>query len=356
LVDDSAEQRDLYALMLEPTATVITASRGEDALAIAGAEPLNAIVLDVLMPGMDGWEVCRRLKASPVTRQIPVIMLTALDGVDVTATAHRAGAVTVLMKPCPVERLALAIEDALQRQADNAHQRASGTTVPGVASDQRHQVTPAHVLIVEDDTVTRLGLQQLLRERGYEALTASTYPDGLRLLEAEPPDLLIADVRLGEFNGLQFVATSQRPIPTIILSDFSGSGFEADARRLGAEYLPKPIPPAALLELIERLLAAAAPRAPIRRWTRKPVPAAVVARVDHFPAHLLNVSYGGLCFEIEQAPSGIPPSFDVTFQTSAVSIHADAVWVSRGHHQSWRCGAAVSHVNDDWRGLVDGMS
>jgi CheY-like chemotaxis protein len=212
------------------------------------------------------------------------------------------------------------------------------------------------VLIVEDDTVTRLGLQQLLRERGYEALTASSYPDGLRVLEAERPDLLIADVHLGEFNGLQFVAMSHRPIPTIILSDFSGSGFESDARRLGAEYLAKPIPPSALLELIKRLLAGAASIAPLRQWIRKPVLAAVVARVDHFPAHLLNVSYGGLCLEIEHAPSGIPPSFDVTFPTSDVSIHADAVWVSRGHHQSWRCGAAVSHVNDDWRGLVDALS
>ncbi len=100
----------------------------------------------------------------------------------------------------------------------------------------------------------------------------------------------------------------------------------------------------------------AASGAPIRRWTRKPVTAALPARVDHLAPHLLNVSYGGLCLEVDHAPSGIPPSFDVTFPTSDVSIHADAVWISRGHHQSWRCGAVVSHVNDDWRGLVDAMS
>src|SRR5438128_3773851 len=63
LVDDSAEYRDLYALMLEQTATVITASNGEDALAIAATQPLDAIVLDVMMPGMDGWQTCQRLKA-----------------------------------------------------------------------------------------------------------------------------------------------------------------------------------------------------------------------------------------------------------------------------------------------------
>ena len=118
LVDDSIEQCDLYALMLEPTASVITASRGEEALSIARAEPLDAIVLDVMMPGMDGWEVCRRLKDSPVTSHIPVLLLTSLDGVEAAGPGHRAGAAAVLMKPCPAERLAIAIEAAVRKPAD----------------------------------------------------------------------------------------------------------------------------------------------------------------------------------------------------------------------------------------------
>jgi len=113
LVDDSAEYRDLYALMLEQTATVITASRGEDALRIASEQPLDAIVLDVLMPAMDGWQTCAQLKANPRTSAIPVIMLTSLDGLDVPETAARLGAAYVLLKPCSVERLALAIQAAL---------------------------------------------------------------------------------------------------------------------------------------------------------------------------------------------------------------------------------------------------
>jgi CheY-like chemotaxis protein len=114
LVDDSAEYRDLYALMLEHTATVITASRGEDALTIASTRPLDAIVLDVMMPGLDGWQTCERLKSNPLTQSIPVIMLTSLDGLDVPATAARVGAAYVLIKPCPVDRLALAIKAALR--------------------------------------------------------------------------------------------------------------------------------------------------------------------------------------------------------------------------------------------------
>lgn len=117
LVDDSAEHRHLYALMLEPTASVAVASRGDDGLALAYADPPDVIVLDVLMPGMDGWEVGERLKANPITTASPIIMLTSLDGADVPGRARHAGAIAVLMKPCPVERLVLALQATVRRPA-----------------------------------------------------------------------------------------------------------------------------------------------------------------------------------------------------------------------------------------------
>jgi CheY-like chemotaxis protein len=122
VVDDSAEQRSLYAAMLKPTAVVLTASRGEHALALAAADPPDIVILDVMMPGMDGWETCRRLKSDPVTAGIPVIMLTSLDAVDVPVRAREAGAIAVLMKPCPVDRLVLTIH-AARRPAMDCEQR-----------------------------------------------------------------------------------------------------------------------------------------------------------------------------------------------------------------------------------------
>jgi putative two-component system response regulator len=112
LVDDSDEHRDFYAAILKRSAKVVTASRGEQALELACADPPDVIVLDVMMPGMDGWETCERLKAEPATAGIPIIMLTSLDGVDVPARARQAGAIAVLMKPCPFERLVLTINAA----------------------------------------------------------------------------------------------------------------------------------------------------------------------------------------------------------------------------------------------------
>jgi DNA-binding response OmpR family regulator len=110
------------------------------------------------------------------------------------------------------------------------------------------------VLIVEDDPATRNGLEMLLQRAGYEVLATDSVPEGRRALEEGAPDLLIADVRLGEFNGLQLIAMSGRPIPAIVVTAFVDPALEADARRLGAHYLVKPVTPGVLLSLVEELL------------------------------------------------------------------------------------------------------
>jgi DNA-binding response OmpR family regulator len=112
----------------------------------------------------------------------------------------------------------------------------------------------SRVLVVEDDVATRNGLETLLQRAGYEVLATDSVPEGRRALEESAPDLLITDVRLGEFNGLQLVAMSLKPIPAIVVTAFIDPALELDARRLGAHYLVKPIEPATLLALVEELL------------------------------------------------------------------------------------------------------
>ena len=90
---------------------------------------------------------------------------------------------------------------------------------------------------------------------GYEPLLARTFEEGQRLCRDDAPDLLIADVRLGPFNGLQLLAMGQVRIPTIVVSGFDDPVLHADARGFGADYLVKPVQPATLLALIERKLA-----------------------------------------------------------------------------------------------------
>jgi CheY-like chemotaxis protein len=115
IVDDSSEHLDYYAMLLGETMTVTTVADGGRGLAIAQAQLPDVILLDVMMPAMDGWHVCAQLKADPSTAMIPIVMLTSLDAADVPARAQQAGALAVLMKPCPLERLTLTIQSAARQ-------------------------------------------------------------------------------------------------------------------------------------------------------------------------------------------------------------------------------------------------
>jgi len=78
------------------------------------------------------------------------------------------------------------------------------------------------ILIVDDDRATREGLALLLTEAGYHPLTASTVPSALQVLAERQPDVLIADVRLGAYNGLHLVAMAPRPISTVLTERAGG--------------------------------------------------------------------------------------------------------------------------------------
>jgi CheY-like chemotaxis protein len=126
VVDDSREQCELYAFMLERAAEVLMATDGARGLEIAHTTPPDVMLLDVIMPGMSGWDVCDQLRADPVTAGIPVVILTGFDGVDVPARAKRAGAKAVLMKPCPVDRLLLTIDGVTGLGAQSSKLKAQG--------------------------------------------------------------------------------------------------------------------------------------------------------------------------------------------------------------------------------------
>ncbi len=98
-VDDSPENLDVLKSLLTPAFTVKAAINGIMALKIAEKSPPDAILLDVRMPGMDGFEVCRKLKQEEITRDIPVVFVTGEDNAAMYAMTQELGAVGVLIKP-----------------------------------------------------------------------------------------------------------------------------------------------------------------------------------------------------------------------------------------------------------------
>jgi CheY-like chemotaxis protein len=216
-----------------------------------------------------------------------------------------------------------------------------------------------HILVVDDDAAMQQMMEMMLTDAGYQATTVGTLQAALDILERTPPDLLITDVRLHGYNGLQLLATSAEPIPAIVITGSSDKGLEAEARRYGAAYLPKSRLNEALLPLVaEKLAGIDRPdtRTPPRRWPRKRVTEKLPASISGLPVRILEVSHGGVRFEFERAPGPwLPLSFTIDLPTWYSSIGIDVVWKSRAGDSRWLCGAAVSDNRPAWREIVDAM-
>ena len=116
-VDDCVAERDLYQSVLEPEFDILTASRGDQGVALAAQHHPDVIVLDVMMPEIDGWETCRRIKSNAATVDIPVLMLTGADDPDFARHAKAVWASALLHKPCSGGSLRAAILTAWERAA-----------------------------------------------------------------------------------------------------------------------------------------------------------------------------------------------------------------------------------------------
>jgi DNA-binding response OmpR family regulator len=140
----------------------------------------------------------------------------------------------------------------------------------------------ARILIVDDDQQYLDGVREWLDGAGYETSIASTFEAAKRAIDTLAPHLVLLDIRLGAFNGLQLMISTGkvRRIPAIVITGFDDPVLRADAAAFGARYLVKPVVPRVLLALIEELLAAegsvASPVPPTAADTPAPLPLSTV--------------------------------------------------------------------------------
>jgi DNA-binding response OmpR family regulator len=220
---------------------------------------------------------------------------------------------------------------------------------------------PYEILVVEDDDRALAGMLELLRDAGHTVTGASTFDAAKGLLELHPYDLLITDIRLRAFNGLQLVRRSRLLHPNmavILVTAHEDAMLELEAARYRAEYLLKPVKPADLLAAISRTLAHVKRE---RRWPRRAVGDGVMVQVGDWPAKLLDVSYGGLRVEMTAPPSPLPSSFYVRLPTFNLSLPVEAVWSDRLRSPgALICGVALlgegTNAPPAWRRVVDSLA
>ncbi len=209
VVDDiEANIRLLQAKLQAEYYDVLTAHDGQTALTMAQREQPDLVLLDVMMPGMDGFETCRLLKEDPATRHIPVVLVTALDGRGDRITGLEAGADEFLNKPIDdimlfarvksLTRLKLVIDELRQREASG---RRIGV-IAGAAS--RLGGGGGRVLIVDDH---ERQAQRIYAELAIEHRpVVESDPEKAHLTARGPVDLIIVNTTAKSFDGLRFAA------------------------------------------------------------------------------------------------------------------------------------------------------
>ncbi|MDP6622663.1 MAG: diguanylate cyclase [Alphaproteobacteria bacterium] len=114
VVDDESLNIELIKAILSKDCNVVGAADGTEALGFAASDSPDLILLDIMMPGMDGYEVCRRLKSDPLTSDIPVVFLTALGKIEQEVKGLELGAIDYIAKPINPEVVKVRVRNHLE--------------------------------------------------------------------------------------------------------------------------------------------------------------------------------------------------------------------------------------------------
>lgn len=221
VVDDDPDIVRLIMLSLEQEGfQTVGATSGEQALEVARTRQIDAITLDLLMPGMNGLEVARRLKEDPQTANIPVVVVSAYTA-DQEPELLAMGVAGVIGKPIDEERLLLSIRGVL-------------------GSVDSTKETPT-VLVVDDDQDVRRIIGMMLERAGYRIRAAADGQEAYRMIMEERPDLLILDLMMPNLDGFQLVRLLRQrrwtqQIPLLVLTALDLTEGEKTLLQLGPTH------------------------------------------------------------------------------------------------------------------------
>lgn len=254
IVDDTPLNVKLLAAKLAHDYYIVTmAGNGVEALENISKEIPDIVLLDAMMPEMDGFETCRRIKSNPMTAHIPVVMITALSDVTDRVKGLEAGADDFLTKP--INDVALmarvrsllrlkSIMDEWRLRETTSHQLALQATAEDAASGGR---IGGKILVLEDDAAERQTIEKILTGISAHVTFASSVAEATALALQNDFDLIFASTELHGEDGLTIcpqLRTNEttRQLPILLLSHESEMARVAKGLDLGAnDYLMKPL-------------------------------------------------------------------------------------------------------------------
>jgi two-component system cell cycle response regulator len=230
---------------------VITAFNGEQALARVASDAPDIILLDVMMPGMDGFEVCRRIKSNAKTTHIPIVMVTALDQPSDRVTGLDAGADDFLTKPVDDMSLFARVRSLvrLKMMTDELRMREETGQSMGLtdASETMFEPDPTgRILIVEDRPESVAWFRAALEAKNKVADIA-TFDEALVSARGGDFDLIVVSLGIRAFDGLRLCSHLRslaeiRNTPILVLVSEGENRKLAQALDMGVnDYLMRPV-------------------------------------------------------------------------------------------------------------------
>lgn len=280
IVDDEPENLELLEAVLTPVGHSVRKARGGcEALQAVEEELPELIVLDLMMPGVSGFEVCEMLRANEGTARIPIIIVTALNQLPIKERALGLGADEFLTKPIQGAEVVARVEAMLRvrhlRQdldralaylheleiARHEHRRRTLEVLEGDAAGVARQPgdsTASMVLLVDDEELPRQFYGDLLVEHGFRVVAVASGAEALEAASRHPVEAVLLDIMMPEVSGLQTLELLQQQspdLPVIILTAHPSSQNAVTALKLGAtDFIVKGLQPDLLVLAVRRAI------------------------------------------------------------------------------------------------------
>jgi two-component system cell cycle response regulator len=254
VVDDiAANVRLLEAKLAAEYFEVMAANSGQEALALIEKQTPDIVLLDVMMPEMDGFEVCRRIRANPRTRFLPVVMVTALSDQADRVRGLEAGADDFLTKPVndlalfarvrSLVRLKMIMDEwRMREQTSGQFEVFSSEAEP---SEEEHQ--GAKILLVESFAPAAQRISSILAADQDAVEVASNSAEAMQMASRGHYDLVITGLQIGEEDGLRLCSNLRsheetRQVPILLIVDEFEMPRLVKGLDIGvSDYLMKPI-------------------------------------------------------------------------------------------------------------------
>ena len=230
---------------------VVTAFNGLECLAKVAETAPDIVLLDVMMPGMDGFEVCRHIKSDPKTAHIPVVMVTALDQPSDRVAGLEAGADDFLTKPVDDAALFARVRSLvrLKMMTDELRMRENTGQGMGLIDPAEAMTDIGHtgrILVIEDRAESAAWFASAL-EPPHEVTTVDTFEEALVRVRGGDPDLVVVSLGMRSFDGLRLCSQLRslpegRSVPILVVVSDGDRRKLTQALEMGVnDYLTRPV-------------------------------------------------------------------------------------------------------------------